>query len=114
MHECEPSQFSRKQRAMQQRQGQIQRLCLGGRIMASSSLIHFPLLPFRPPPHPPPPHPPPPPPSLLPFRPPHPPLPPTSTPPPTSLPAAPPPPSTPPPSANNGELLSYPFPSPSF
>ena len=44
---------------MQQRQGQIQRLCLGGRIMASSSLIPFPLLPFRHPSTPPPPHAPP-------------------------------------------------------
>src|SRR5208282_5154970 len=49
------------QRAMQQRQGQIQRLCLGGKLMASSSLIPFPLLPFRHPPPPPPPTPPPPP-----------------------------------------------------
>src|SRR5208282_2207089 len=89
MHECEPSQFSRKQRAMQQRQGQIQRLCLGGRIMASSSLIHFPLLSLRHPHHPPPalqlpprppptplmrvvpPHPPPPSPTTPPTAPPH-------------------------------------------
>src|SRR5208282_3948722 len=76
-------QFNRKQRAMQQRLGQIQRLCLGGRIMASSSLIPFPLLPFRhppPPPSPPPPPPPPPPPTVLPPPPPRPPPPPPPSP----------------------------------